>query len=144
MKLQKTTLISLLMLILLISIIVGHFLPPSGILGVPIVISLMTGLIIFANSEFNILIKSLLCYLFIALNDIGIKLFAGGIHDMEGVGWINMMLLIGLGISFVMLLIGVFRDRISKNWTKVLSVLLFILLIYIHLRIFETLGVHVN
>ena len=144
MKLQKTTLISLLLLILIMSSIVGHFLPPTGILAAPVIIVLISGLIVFTNNDFNILVKSLLAYLFIGLNDIGIKLFAGGMHDMEGVGWINMMFLIGSAISFIILLIGILKDRNSTNGIKALSALIFIVLICIHCKTFETLGVNVN
>ncbi|KIO74562.1 hypothetical protein TH53_25735 [Pedobacter lusitanus] len=82
--------------------------------------------------------------MYIGLNDIGIKLFSGGRHDMEGVGWIHTMLFIGLVPCFIMLLIGVFRDKDSSIWLKVLSVIIFVLLIYAHLEIFETLGVDVS
>lgn len=140
MKLQKTTLIGFLTLILLLIVIIGHFLPPTGVLITPVTISLMAGVIIFTNNEFSILIKSILCYLYIGLNDIGIKLFAGGIHDSEGTGWIHVMLFIGLVPCFIMLLIGVFQDKGSTNWIKAISILVFILLIFIHLQIFETLG----
>ncbi|WP_158797335.1 hypothetical protein [Pedobacter sp. L105] len=143
MKLQKTTLIGLLILILLISIIIGHFLPPAGILATPVVISVMTGLIVFTNVDFNIFAKLFLSYLFIGLNDIGTKLYAGGIHDMEGIGWIHTLLFIGLIPCFIMILIGVYQDKMSVAWVKIVSVLTFILLIYIHLEVFETLGVHV-
>jgi hypothetical protein len=140
MKLQKTTLISLLTFILLLSVTIGHFLPPTGVLIIPVTISLMTGVIIFTNNEFNILTKSILCYLYIGLNDIGIKLFAGGINDSEGTGWVHLMLFIGLVPSLIMLLIGVFQDKRSTISTNVISILLFISLIFIHLQIFENLG----
>ncbi|QHS56493.1 hypothetical protein GWR56_13450 [Mucilaginibacter sp. 14171R-50] len=144
MKLHNTKLISLLVIILLISVIVGHFLPPTGISLIPLIVTLMTGLIIFTNNDLSILLKSILTYLFIGLNDIGIKLFSGGIHDTEGMGWIHMLLFIGLVPCFIMLIIGVLRDKGSAILIKVLSVLLFILLIFVHLQIFETLGVQEN
>lgn len=132
----------ILLLILLLSIIIGHFLPPSGILSTPVIISLITALVIFTDNDFSILVKSIVSYLFIGLNDIGIKLFAGGRHDLEGIGWIHMLLFIGLVPCFIMLLVGVLHDKRASIWVKVFSVLVFILLIYIHLEIFETLGVH--
>ena len=140
MKLSKIMLVGLLTLILLISITIGHFLPPLGILAIPIIITLMTGLIIFTGNGFNILVKSVLSYLFIGLNDIGIKLFAGGIHDSEGTGWIHLMLFIGLIPSSIILFRAVYRDKNVTKWIKTIGILLFILLIIIHLKIFETLG----
>jgi hypothetical protein len=144
MKLQKISTIGLLILILLLSIIIGHFLPPAGILVSPIIIAVMAGLVVLVDNGFNILAKSVLCYLFIGLNDIGIKLFSGGIHDSEGLGWINMMLFIGLVPSFAILLIGVFRDKTTTYWTKTLSILMFIVLVYIHLQLFQILGIQKN
>jgi len=141
MKLQKTTLIGLLIVILLLSILSGHFLPPVGLLLIPVTISLMTALIIFTGTDFSILIKSLLAYLFIGLNDIGIKLFAGGIHDPQGLGWIHMLLFVGLVPCFIMLVIGVLGDKKSANWVNAISILIFLLLIFAHLQVFETLGV---
>ncbi|MFD1258862.1 hypothetical protein ACFQ3S_18790 [Mucilaginibacter terrae] len=144
MKLQKIILIGLLTLLLLISTVIGHFLPPTGILTSPIVISIIAGLIMFSDNSFNVIVKSILTYLFIGLNDIGIKLFSGGIHDTEGMGWIHMLLFIGLVPSFIMLLVSVVRDKNSTNWIKAFSILLFILLINIHLQLFDTLGVQEN
>jgi hypothetical protein len=144
MKLQKTSIIGLLTIVIILNIIIGHFLPPAGILITPLIISVMIGLIVFTDNGLNIIEKSVLSYLYIGLNDIGIKLFSGGKHDMEGVGWIHMMLYIGLVPCFIMLSIGIFRDKDSSIRLKILSVIIFVLLIYAHLEIFETLGVNVN
>jgi hypothetical protein len=142
MKLQKTTLIGLLALILILSGTVGHILP-LGIFATPITISLMTGLILYTKNGFSTISKSVLSYLFIGLNDIFIKLFAG-IQGMEGLGWVHLLLFIGLVPCFIMLLTYVLQDKSSTNWIKAISVLIFILLIYVHLMLFEGLGVHIN
>ena len=145
MKLQKATLIGLLTSILLLSVILVHFLPAVGILTSPIIIALIAGLIVYTNDSFNLIIKSVLAYLFIGLNDIGIKLFSGGIHDTEGLGWINLMLIAGSVLAFIMLIIGVLRDnKGTAYWIKAVSILIFILLIYIHLQVFQSLGVPAN
>lgn len=144
MKLQEVKLIGLLIFILLINTLTGHFLAPLGVLIIPIIMSSITGLIFFTKNNLSILLKSFLSYLFIGLNDIGIKLFAGGIHDMEGIGWINMLLCVGFVPCFILLGIGIFRDKNSVTLIKILSILIFILMAYIHLEIFETLGVPLN
>lgn len=144
MKLSITILMCLLIILLLASIVISHFLPPSGIFMTPVTISIMTGLILFSDTDFSILVKSVLSYLLIGLNDIGIKLFAGGKSDLAGMGWIHLFLFIGLVPCFIMLLISVFRDKMSSLGIKALSVLIFMLLIYLHLKIFETLGVDVS
>ncbi len=140
MKLSITILIGLLITLLLASIIIGHFLPPSGIFMTPVTISIMTGLILFTETDFSILVKSVLSYFFIGLNDIGTKLFAGGKSDLAGMGFIHLLLFIGLVPCFIMLLIGVSQDKRSSLGIKVLSVLIFILLMYVHVELFQSLG----
>lgn len=142
MKLKKTMLIGLLIVILLLSIIIERFLSPMGIFALPIIISLTTSLIIFTDNGFTVFFKSILSYLCIGLNDVGIKIFAG-IHDNEGIGLIHILLFIGLLPCLLMLLINAFRDKRSVIGIKILSVLIFMVLIYVHLKIFETLGVKV-
>lgn len=144
MRLQKTSIIGLLTVLLLLNIITGHFFPPTGILITPFIISVMVGFIVFTDNGLNIIEKSVLSYFYIGLNDIGIKLFSGGRHDMEGIGWIHTMLFIGLVPCLIMLVIGVLRDKSSSIWLKLLSVMIFVALIYVHLEIFETLGVNAN
>ncbi len=141
MKLQKIKLIGLLALILAFSIIISHFIAAVAIIGIPIIISLATGLVMFTDNGLSLFIKAVIAYLFIGLNDIGIKLFAGGIHDYEGLGWIHMMLFIGLVPSFIMLIIETFRDKNSTIWTKLGSIILFGALISIHFLLFKKLGV---
>jgi hypothetical protein len=101
----------------------------------------VTAIIVFTDSGFNVFVKSILCYLFIGLNDIGIKLFAGGRHDMEGIGWVYMLLFIGLVPGSIMLVMAVIRDKRSATWLKLMSVISFTLLICLHLKVFKTLGV---
>lgn len=144
MKLSITILICLLIILLLASVIIGHFLPPTGIFMTPVTISLMTWLILFSDTDFSILVKSVLSYLFIGLNDIGMKLFAGGKSDLAGMGWIHLSLFIGLVPCFIMLLVSVFRDKRSSFGIKALSVLIFMVLIYMHLKMFKMLGVHID
>lgn len=141
MKLQRVSLVSLLILVLMISVTISHFFAPNGILIVPIVMSGIVALIIFTETSFSIVAKSVLSYLFIGLNDVGIKLFSGGRHDMARNGWIHMMLFIGLGLCFIILLIGVFNDKKSNFYAKILSLIIFVGFIYLHVEIFESLGV---
>ncbi|MDB5138527.1 MAG: hypothetical protein JWR12_443 [Mucilaginibacter sp.] len=142
-KTSKKRLFSLLLTTLLFSLAIGHFLPPAGILAIPITLSLMIWMITLTDNGFNILMKSVLSYLFIGLNDIGLKLFAGGIHDSEGTGWIHLMLFIGLVPCFIMLLISAYQNVDSTTKIKALSLLIFISLIFLHLQVFETLGMEI-
>ena len=62
MKIQKIKFIGLLMLILALSIIMSHFLAAVAIIGIPIIISLATGLIMFIDNGLGILIKVVIAY----------------------------------------------------------------------------------
>lgn len=73
------------------------------------------------RQQFQYFIRIFIAYLVIGLNDIGIRLYAGGIHDSEGQGWIYAMSFIGLIPSLIMILIAVFRDKGSNIRTKLLS-----------------------
>jgi hypothetical protein len=143
MKITPIALFSLLTVILLSSVVIGHFVPPTGILFIPLVISVATAIIVFTDSGFNVLVKSILCYLFIGLNDIGIKLFAGGRHDMEGINWVYMLLFLVLVPCSIMLVMAIIRDKGSATWLKLMSIISFTLLICLHLEVFKTLGVTV-
>ncbi len=144
MNIKAIPLFILLTSILILSVIIGYLYPPSGIMYTPVVLSIMIWLVTFTNNGLNILAKTIISYLCIGLNDIGIKLFAGGAHDWEGQGWIHMLLFIGLVPCSIMLAIGIFRDHKSTIWFKVLNILLFGLLIYLHLEIFKTFGITTN
>jgi hypothetical protein len=141
MQLTKYAVLTLLVLILLVPIIGGHFLPPMGTLLTPITVSLTTALIALGDDIWSGVLKSLLAYVCIGLNDIGTKLFAGGIYDAEGIGWIHMMLFIGLVPAFIILAVGVFRSQQSTLKMKILSMLLFVVLLALHFEVFATLGV---
>lgn len=142
MKLQKAVLAGLLVLILLSSITIGHFFPPAGILIIPVIILMIIWLIMFTEIDCSIYLKSFFCYFFIGLNDIGIKLFAGGRHDLEGIGRIHMLFFVGLIPGFILLLMGIGRNKTSSVVIKVISILIFVLLVYSHFEMFETLGVN--
>ncbi|MEN0056424.1 MAG: hypothetical protein AAGC65_22280 [Mucilaginibacter sp.] len=140
MKLYKTKLIGYLTLILLLSIAVNYFLPPNGILLSPVSMSLMVWLILFTKNDLQIFIKSVFCYLCIGLNDIGVKLFAGGIHDWEGQGFITLFLFIGFFSCAIMLLVAVYREQGAGKWVKTISIVAFMLLVYANIQLFQKLG----
>lgn len=140
MKFKKIELIGLLLLISRMNITVDRFFAPLGILATPLVISFMTWTLIFSDNGFNIFLKSVLSYFFIGLNDVGIKLFGGGMHDSEGFVWIHGFLFLGLVPCLIMLLIGVIQDKYSAIWLRNLSIPIFIILICVHLEIFQHLG----
>lgn len=102
-----------------------------------ILISVFIGLL---NTEIKPIWKSVLLAGLIILNDIGLKLFSGGSHDSEGLGWIHMMLFIGLIPAFGLLIAGVFKTKKGVLRNKWIAILVFPILIWIHLLLFSDLG----
>jgi hypothetical protein len=119
---------------------IGHFFAPNGIMLTPIVLTITTSLVCFGTKNIKTIFISLLTYLFIALNDISIKLYSGGSHDSEGLGWIHMLLFVGLLPTFGILVATIFRNKQETLTNKIIAFALFIGLIALHLQLFNNLG----
>jgi len=128
------------LVIVLVNGLFDHFVPPSGIEMTPAILICTTFIIVFGLKDLNPLWKSLLTFLFVALNDISIKLYGGGIHDREGLGWVGLFLFIGLVPTFILLLVSIIRDKKSTLINKFAAIILFPLLVYGHVHVFSELG----
>jgi len=106
-------------IIVVITNILGHYFPPTSIMFSPLTIGLLTGLLMF--TDFKIGYRILLVTLSIVFNDICIKTFAGGTHDLEGAGFINAFLIIGLIISTIIILI---KTVVLKNINAIIKIML--------------------
>ncbi len=122
------------------NIVMGHFAPPLEIFLTPVVTSITTLVTVNALVNTSYVWSAVMSYIFIAINDWGIKLYGGGNHDAEGSGWINAFLLISLGCSGIVLLLCMGDNKQSKWPVKILSVILFVLLGCAHLYLFGHIG----
>jgi hypothetical protein len=68
-----------------------------------------------------------------------IKIFGGGTHDNTGLGFILVFTLMGLIPSFVYFIFTIYK-RNGKMEYKIIAVLLFVVLIICHYKIFSKLG----
>jgi hypothetical protein len=136
---NKTALV-LAILTVILNGFIGHFFAPNGIMLTPIVLLITTSLICFGTKNFKPIFISILTYLFVALNDISITLYSGGSHDSEGLGWIHMLLFIGLLPTFGILLAAIFNSKEVTLTNKIIAVFLFVGLIAVHLQLFRNLG----
>jgi len=134
----KTILTSL--VIVIANNIVGHFFAPNGITFTPIVLILISVLIGLLNTELTSIWKSILLAGLIGLHDIGIKLYSGGSHDNEGLGWVHGFLFIGLIPAYGILIGGIFKTKSESILKKIIAIILFPLIIWIHLELFSGLG----
>lgn len=75
------------------------------------------------------------------LQDAGMKLYGGGDHDLEGLGFCNLLLLIGAPLSLVLLIGALGRNRTIATRHKAGAIGLFVALLVGHLLLFGSLGV---
>jgi hypothetical protein len=119
---------------------IGRFVTPNGILLTPVILTITTLLVVFGAKGLNPIWRSALVYLFVALNDILIKLYSGGSHDNEGLGWIHLLLFVGLLPTFGVLLTTTWRDNKFAIRDKIIGIVIFPILIIIHLYFLGDLG----
>ena len=123
------------------NILLDHFLAPTGILLSPVITAGAIVIILLNNRAFNsILIQATIAFLLIGINDIGIKLYGGGIHDSEGQGFVNLFYIIDLIPCFFVLCIYVVKKTDASILQKIISISLFISLAVLHLNYFDWLG----
>lgn len=139
-EMNNTTALGLAALAVILNGLIGHFFAPNGILLTPVVLTITTSLVCFGTKNIKAISISTLTYLFVALNDILIKLYSGGSHDQEGLVWIHLLLFIGLIPTFGILLTRSIRQKDEKPINKLLAVVLFIGSIALHLQLFGDLG----
>ncbi|PAW92502.1 hypothetical protein CKK33_02910 [Mucilaginibacter sp. MD40] len=125
--------------IVIINTLLDHWYPPSGLSLMPIAICATTALIGYGQG-INRWQKVLLSYLFFAFTDIGIKLFGGGIHDSEGLGFVNVLSLTGLILATIILIIGLK----PKKAADLLFGVLFIGFGVLHFLVFGELGLGIS
>lgn len=126
--------------VIIINVILGHCIPPTGILFTPVALTLSAAILVFCSKTLRPLYMTFIIVGLIALNDIGIKLFAGGDRDPQGLGRIHFFLFIGLVPTYILALIGIFRNEKGHIIEKLLSSLIFPALIVVHLYFFYDLG----
>ena len=126
-------------LLLVISVaILGHYFAPLSIFMSPALIGITVFLIF--RAQFTPVVTILIIIVTIIINDIFIKLYAGGIHDFEGAGFINLFLIISSIIATILSFIFLISERkLTIIYSLGLSMLI-PLLIYAYLSYFDFLG----
>lgn len=140
-KMNTKKTITLTIGIIILNVLIGHFFAPNGIMFTPIVLLSISSIIWFGNNNLTLIQKSIFLAALISFHDIGIKLFSGGRHDSQGLGWTHAMLLIGLIPTFVILIGGIVKDKNEIRKNKWIAFLLFPIIISIHFYLFLDLGI---
>lgn len=128
------------LILVLINGIIGHFFPPNGIDFTIILIPTIIIIICFASENLSSILKSLSISLLVIVNDILIKLYSGGTHDLEGLEWIHFFMYSGILIGLIILSINVMKNKKENLFIKILSIIGFPFIIYIYLQFFYQLG----
>ena len=140
-KLNRYLTLLITLIIVASNVILDHFYAPKGIDYTPIIIVIVTCLITLNTSRFNILMSTISIYFFIAINDIGIKLYGGGMHDLEGQSWVGLFLMIGVMLAIPIMVFSSVKDNSVPSSRKIIAIFLFLSLIVLHLYIFDKLGI---
>ncbi|MCC5915749.1 MAG: hypothetical protein JJU02_00325 [Cryomorphaceae bacterium] len=126
--------------VIFVNLLLAHFFAPKGMMLTPIALTISTGIIVFSSEKTRPIFLTLKILGLIILHDIGLKLYSGGTHDKPGLGWLHVMLFIGLVPAYILTIIGIFRNK-QAQWTeKIVSLLIFPLIIAVHLYLFSDLG----
>lgn len=111
---------------------IGHYFAPDGITYTPLVIGITSCLVTLATKGLTPIWKGIFTFIFIALNDVSLKLYAGGTHDDEGEAILQMMLFLGLIPAIGFLIASNGRDKVAtpnqsyQEWYYFFCCLLFI------------------
>ncbi len=132
--------ITLAFILVLANILFAHFVAPTGMMLTPIVIIITTTLVCFKVKNINPITIAVITFGLIALHDIGIKLYSGGSHDRAGLGWVHMLLFLGLVPSYMILVSSIFQNKEQNRKEKLTAAFLFPILIAGHLLLFGDLG----
>lgn len=128
------------LILLVINCYFGHYFSPAGILLTPIIIVVCSWTIAFKTTGIPLPVRSLLIVSCVSINNILIKLYSGGDHDYEGLGWIHALTSIGL-IPVIVILIKMIDTDKSNGLQKLIAFLIFPPLVIIHYYFFYDLGV---
>ena len=104
--------------IIFISNLIGHFAAPFSISATPIILPLVIGLINFSLYKANFYLTVLYGFGLLLLNDILIRLFAGGTHDDAGNAWIVLYFIIAFSICVLAMIAYAFKINESETTNK--------------------------
>lgn len=118
--------------------LLGHYIPPTSIFITPVIIGGITALLSMTTFRVYFIILFILIVIF--LNDILIKLSAGGISDFEGAGLINLFFIFGVIVSTIIALISLFYSRKRNRVMTIFLCLLIPVASYFYIPYFDFLG----
>jgi hypothetical protein len=122
--------------LVLLNIILGKILPPASILLTPYLLPLLGYIICLSPRENKTIQTAQILTLLIIINDLGIKKFAGGSHDSQGLGWINLTFILGFIPSYIISVIGIWKTNSSKK-EKVIATVIIPTIVFFYFSFFN-------
>ena len=109
--------------IIFISNVVGHFAAPFSIFVTPIILPFVIGAVNFSLYKVNYYLTVLYGFGLLLLNDILIRLYAGGTNDDAGKAWIMLFFIIAFCICVLTMTTIAFRgNKLETTKKKILSI----------------------
>ncbi|MCW3121016.1 MAG: hypothetical protein JWQ38_508 [Flavipsychrobacter sp.] len=137
---KNLLIIALSLITVLISNYLGATVPPFSILFTPVIIGCISCAILI-YSTWRLTWRVLIVVGIIILNDLLIRLYAGGNHDGEGNEWISIFMLIGAVVAFIFAVAAVINNTSkTKAPEKIIAVLLFPFILYPYQSYFSSFG----
>lgn len=127
------------LLLVAANVALDHYVAPAGLTWSLVVAPLATWLVLLTTTRWGPYVAAGLCALLLALQDVGFRLWGGGMHDLEGQGVLTALLLMGALLSGGVMVWSLWRQ--GKRWYHQLGAVgLFILLLVGHLQLFGEAG----
>lgn len=125
-------------LIIVISNILGHYFAPTSIFITPIIVP--ASVYLFVSIDTSKIVKALLAAFGLVLNDFLIKTYAGGTHDLEGLGWISLFAIPALIISTIVLTVFLIKDFKKTYISSIIGFILFATVVFSYANYFSNYG----
>jgi len=102
---MKSTYILTGLLIILGANLAGHFYPPFSLMNSFLYMNIIVGLVNLPLYKINYYFTVVYNFILLLINDLFIRLYAGGNHDNEGMGWCWLMFSVGFIIATLIMII---------------------------------------
>lgn len=121
---RKLPIVVIGLILVISSNFIGHFLPPFSIFITPVILPVIIGVINYSYYKRNYYLTVLYGFGLLFLNDILIRLYAGGDHDDEGKAWIQLFFMLAFTLCFfIMLLYAGNVNDVNTKREKIIMVL---------------------
>lgn len=109
--------ITLGLLIIAVSNILGHYLPPFSLMTTSIYMNVIVGVINYRLFKTSFNFTVIYSYFILLLNDYLLRKFAGGNHDSAGMAWCTLMFGITILISLIIMIVNaiILRKKDSRE-----------------------------